>query len=116
MSKKLADEEKMATSATSTCSGAWTGLRLDPQRQKSPKRETHRSLMAKLDDFNDDEIQFQRYKSTLEDFGDRGHKDCKGLEEFTLEIASVGLRHYQFDDGTRCENWETKTMQSDQKA
>ena len=26
-------------------------------------------------------------------------------DEFILEIASLGMRHYQFDDGSMCENW-----------
>ena len=54
--------------------------------------------MAKLDDFNDEENGFQRFISKFEDLGDRGHKDLKDLEEFTLEIASVGMRHYEFDE------------------
>ena len=60
----------MTASAISAGSGRWTGMRFHLKRQKSPERETHRSLMAKLDDSNDEEIQFQKYDPKFADFGD----------------------------------------------
>eukprot|EP00973_Karenia_brevis_P069130 9609522-Karenia_brevis.AAC.1 len=62
----------------------WTGLRLDPRREKSPERPSHKMKMDMSLD----------------------NRNAEG--KYSNRLAGIGMRHYKFVDGQPCHVWQDR--------